>query len=334
MELPLRQIFNERSLTGCSSIRGFSDFLLFDFLKVVGCLRDAGFASELALSRKVTDQVDDDGKWLFKWLFAHGDEGDARERKNVLRGLFSRGLCLEDIVSPDSIDDVYLGDERISGSDYVPALVASYYLRMPSVSVRAEAGHEDGRYRLKIVTAEGQGGQIRLTTTEDTVKSISNERQIPGALDEIRSASIRELAARDDLKDVVPRVFPRLAFSAGALRTLSDVCVRSARDAFFWFCRMLFEIDYAWSRVQTGECGDFFTAFGDVGYVARSETPLTQRTYREEHTFQDADGNCHVCFSHCRNKPLNKRVYFNVPDNHRDKVFVGHIGGHLVTVRY
>lgn len=152
-------------------------------------------------------------------------------------------------------------------------------------------------------------------------------------MDEIRSASIRELAACDDLKDVVSRVFPRLVFSEGALRSLSDVGVRSARDAFFWFCRMLFEIDYAWCRVQSGEYSDFFTAFGDVGYIARSETPLTQRTYREEHTFQDADGNRHVCFSHCRNKPLNKRVYFNVPESHRDKVFIGHIGGHLATVR-
>lgn len=176
MDLPLRQIFNERSLTGCSSIRGFSDFLLFDFLKVVGRLHDAGFALELSLSRKVTDQIDDDGKWLYKWLFVHGDEGDTRERKNVLRRLFTRGLCLEEIVSVGSIDDVYLGAERISGPDYVPALVASHYLRMPSVSVRAEVGHEDGQYRLKIVTAEDRDGQVRLTATEDTVKSISNER--------------------------------------------------------------------------------------------------------------------------------------------------------------
>ena len=335
LELPLRQIFNERSLKECLADRSFGHRLTHEFLDVTRKLHDAGFSFGLALSKAVTDRTSEESKWLFEWLFRHPCEEDERERKNVLRRLFTSEAFLEDILPPTSLnEDVILDGVRISNNATVSALVASYYLGVPSSAVCPERGHADGRYRLHVVSPDNVDANGDFVATDAVVRSISCVDQVPAALEAIRVASIRELKTCQDISGTAAKMFPNLEFSTRAVKTLDSRDFTDFGEAFSWFCQMLFEIDYAWSRVQSGECPDFFTAFGKVGYIAEHESPLTEKTYRDQHTFAGGDGARHVCFSHCKNKPLNKRIYFDVPSDRDSRVFVGHIGSHLKTVLY
>lgn len=335
LELPLRQIFNERSLKGCRTNGDFGHRLLFDFVDMTKRLHDAGFSFGLALSKAVSDRVNEESVWLYNWLFRHPVEGDERERKNVLRSLFTNEALLEDILPPKSLDeDVFLDDVRISSNETVSALVASYYLGVPSVAVQPEQGHENGYYRLRVASLDNVDENAGFAATDVVVRSISQISQISEVLDDIRTASTRELKTCENISCAVARLFPRLEFSVRAVKTLDSRDFTDFGEAFSWFCRMFFEIDYAWSRVQSGEYSDFFTAFGKVGYIAEHESSLTEKSYREQHTFAGADGSRHVCFSHCKNNPLKKRVYFEVPVDHSARVFIGHIGPHLKTVLY
>ena len=333
LDLPLRQLFNERSLRDCGDDRHFRD-LMFGFLELSLKLRKAGFALDLTLSRRISMRMDADAKRLFDWLFGKSDDGADRERKNVLRGLFTRGLLTEEILPPERIaDEILLDGAEISNPDWVPALVASHYLGLDSVSVHAESGHEDGCYALAIRSVCEDDGDAVVVTSGNVVRSISDVRRIPSFLETIRLRSIQELKARDDRSDVVAQLFPNLEFSTVALAQLADRDFTHANEVYVWFCKMLFEIDYAWGRVRDGECADFFTAFGDVAYIARTESGPTREAFREEHTFAGQDGVRHICFSHCKNKAFNKRVYFEVPDDRCRTVFIGSIGGHLPTMR-
>lgn len=335
LELPLRQIFNERSLKECLTDRSFGHRLAHDFLDVTRKLHDAGFSFGLALSKSVRDQTSEESKWLFAWLFQQPSEGDERERKNVLRRLFTSVALLEDILPPTSLDeDMFLDGVRISNNTTVSALVASYYLGVPSSAVCPERGYADGCYRLHVVSPDHMDANGDFAETNAEVRSISCVNQVPAALEAIRVASIRELKTCEDMSRTVAKIFPNLEFSTRAAKTLDSRDFTDFGEAFSWFCQMLFEIDYAWSRVRSGECPDFFTAFGKVGYIAEHESPLTEKTYRDQHTFAGVDGTRHVCFSHCKNKPFNKRVYFDVPSECNSKVFVGHIGSHLKTALY
>lgn len=334
-ELPLRQIFNEHSLRGCVGADRFGDHLLA-FADLVRALQDAGFAFGLALPRRLSVRETAEGAWLYKWLFETADAADAHERKNVLRTLFTHGVLLEEMLSPVGLgEEVLLGGEPLSGPDWISGLAASYYLGVPSVSVRTEAGHEDGLYRLTIRFLDSaDDGREVLRAKEADVVSISRADQIVPSLEAIRLASIRRLETCDDIPGTVAMLFPRLEFSTHALKQIEHRSFTDVHEAFFWYCKMLFEIDFAWACVQKGAARDFFAAFGSVAYMAPSESGATRASYRDEHTFTGTDGVRHVCFSHCKNKFLNRRIYFEVPSDPSAPVFIGHIGGHCETVNF
>lgn len=334
IDLPLRQVFNERSLRGCVGTNGFGDRMLA-FAALVRALQDAGFSFGLAISRRLSARETIEGEKLHEWLFRTFDGVENRERKNVLRTLFTRGLLLEEMLSPIGLDEeVLLEDEPLSGADWVSGLAASYYLGVPSVSVQAETGHEDGVYRLQIrfLDRDDVHGGIRVKTQD--VLSISRIDQIRPSLEAIRLASIRQLEKCEDIRGTLLKMFPRLEFSVHALKQVESRSFSDMHEAFFWYCKMLYEIDFAWTRVREGAARDFFSAFGPVAYMAPSESGVTRASFRDEHTFTGLDGTRHVCFSHCKNKFLNLRIYFDVPSDPAAPIFIGHIGGHCDTVKF
>lgn len=333
-DLPFRQIVNELSFEEGLKSLDYTDRIM-SFLAIVLKLAGAGMDRALTVSRMLTSRTTEGGQALYNWLFDMRSQREFQEEKRVLRAMFTKGLNTEDIFPISNFEeDISLVDNgmQLCTADYVSGLTVSYHTNLPAVSLPCDGLHGDGVYDVCIHVLADDGEGCHVETKSDSVHTIVNLSQVEKELERIRLESIKALLHCGSVSVSLADMLTHLEFSSKAAMQLDATNFRQEKQAFQWFCLTLFKLDYAWGQVISGEEHDFSAAIKMGNCFAPTESGATRGAFSDTRTFLDVAGRPHICLAHCKNKFLNKRIYFEMPDGDAQRLFVGSIGGHLPIV--